>query len=159
MHYAFIIRQAAIEDAEAVYEILQSSFREYCITAGIEKADALTETVEDIRKQILSNTVYIAEVDKKTIGTLRLTINGEEAYLSRFAVDKNCRNNGVGETLMAVAEKYLISMGVRRIVLHTASRHTSLMRFYLGRGFYVEAIETDRGYLRARLVKELHPGN
>ncbi|NLX64823.1 MAG: GNAT family N-acetyltransferase, partial [Clostridiaceae bacterium] len=29
-----------------------------------------------------------------------------------------------------------------------------LMRFYYGIGFYVEAIETDRGYLRARMVKE-----
>jgi N-acetylglutamate synthase-like GNAT family acetyltransferase len=155
MYYSFIIRKATIEDAEAVYSILQSSFKEYCEAVGIKITDALLETVEDIREQILSNTVYIAAVDDKVIGTLRLEVNGEEAYLSRFAVDKNSRNSGVGETLMTVAEKHLIGLGVKKIILHTSSRHVTLMRFYYGRGFYAEDIKTNRGYFRARMVKNL----
>ncbi|NLN65589.1 MAG: GNAT family N-acetyltransferase, partial [Clostridiaceae bacterium] len=30
----------------------------------------------------------------------------------------------------------------------------ALMRFYYGRGFYVDSVTHDRGYPRARLVKE-----
>ena len=88
------------------------------------------------------------------VGTLRLDIRGKEAYLSRFAVDRNHRNMGIGKALMGVADQYLIKKGVKKVTLHTSSRYGALMRFYYSRGFFVEAIETDRGYLRARMVKE-----
>lgn len=156
MLYSFIVRQAALEDAEAIYTILQDAFKEYSLITGVEKPDALCETVDDIKRDIQSKMVYVAVIDdKKIVGTLRLEINGKEAYLSRFAVDPKSRNNGIGKSLMSVVDKYLKEKGVHKVTLHTASRHGELMRFYYGRGFYVEAIETDRGYLRARMVKEI----
>lgn len=88
------------------------------------------------------------------VGTLRLDIRGKEAYLSRFAVDHGHRNMGIGKALMGVADQFLIKKGVKRVTLHTSSRYGALMRFYYSRGFFVEAIEKDRGYLRARMVKE-----
>ena len=86
------------------------------------------------------------------MGTLRLDIKEDQAYLSRFAVDRNCRNSGVGKSLMSMVDKYLMDKKVNK-VFHTSSKHTLLMRFYYGR-IYTEEIETDRGYLRAKLVKE-----
>lgn len=154
MLYSFIIRRAVDTDAPSVFAILQNSFREYAAKTGLTMLDALAETVDDIRKEINEKAVYIAVIDDKTVGTVRLDIHGDEAYLSRFAVGSESRNIGIGKALMNVADKYLASRGVRRVTLHTASRHHALMRFYYGRGFHVEAVETERGYLRARLVKE-----
>ncbi|NLM75416.1 MAG: GNAT family N-acetyltransferase [Clostridiaceae bacterium] len=155
MYYSFIIRQANSDDAPDIHSILQTSFEEYRQITGIEKLDALKETVDDIRKQIEMKTVYIAAIDDKVVGTLRLSINNDEAYLSRFAVDPKNRNNGIGETLMTVADKFLRDKGVKKISLHTSSKHIALMRFYYGRGFFVESIESDRGYPRAKLTKFL----
>lgn len=155
MLYSFIIRQAAEEDAESIYSILQDAFKEYRLITGVDKLDALSETADEIRKDIKNKMVYVAVIDDKIVGTLRLEIKDNEAYLSRFAVDPESRNIGIGKSLMSVVDKYLKEKGVSKVTLHTASRHGELMRFYYGQGFYVEAIETDRGYLRARLVKEI----
>jgi len=141
MNYTFMIRRASVEDAPAVYAILQSAFKEYAKITGLDKLEALFETVD-------------ALIDGCIVGTLRLDIHGDQAYLSRFAVDNHNRNIGVGKSLMHVADKYLRHKGVKKVTLHTDSRHGALVRFYYSRGFFVEAIETDRGYLRARLVKE-----
>ena len=114
----------------------------------------MSETEDDILFEIQSKPVYVAEIDGVIVGTVRLDIHGTESYLSRFAVASNTRNSGIGKSLMSVVDKHLSSNGVKRVTLHTASKHFALMRFYYGRGFYVETIETDRGYHRARLVKE-----
>ena len=155
MYYSFIIRQATVDDAPAFHAILQASFEEYRRITGVNDLDALKETVDDIRKQIEQKTVYIAAIDGKIVGTLRLSINNDEACLSRFAVDPDNRNIGIGKTLMTVADRYLKDQGVKKVTLYTSSQHIALMRFYYGRGFYVESIETDRGYPRAKLVKIL----
>lgn len=154
MLYSFIIRQAVESDAESVYHILQQAFREYAQITGQPHLEALEETVDDVRKEIAEKVVFIAVIDDEIVGTVRLDIREDKAYLSRFAVGRNSRNIGIGKALMNAVDKYLISKGVREVTLHTASRHAVLMRFYYGRGFFVEAIETDRGYLRARLRKE-----
>lgn len=154
MLYSFIIRRAIETDAPSVFSILQSSFHEYADITGQTRLEALAETVDDISREIAGKAVYIAVIDYKIVGTVRLDIHDDKAYLSRFAVDSDSRNIGIGKALMNVVDKFLISKGVKQVTLHTASRHNALMRFYYGRGFFIEAIETDRGYLRARLVKE-----
>ncbi|MCX7772636.1 MAG: GNAT family N-acetyltransferase [Clostridia bacterium] len=154
MLYSFIIRRAEEKDAPAVFKILQTAFKEYAAITGLKKLEALTETVDDIRSEILSKAVYIAVIDDTIVGTVRLDIHNKEAYLSRFAVDSNNRNIGIGKALISVVDKFLKEKGVQKVTLHTASKHGALMRFYYSRGFFVEGIETDRGYLRARLVKE-----
>ena len=154
MLYTFIIRRAEDTDAPAVHSILQSAFAEYALVTGQSGLEALKESIEDVRTQIVAKPVYVAEIDGAIMGTVRLEIHGTEAYLSRFAVSSETRNLGIGKSLMNVVDKYLSANGVKRVTLHTASRHLALVRFYYSRGFFVEAVETDRGYLRARMVKE-----
>ncbi len=154
MFYSFIIRRATVEDAPAVFSILQRAFIEYSRITGQSNLEALAETIEDINTEIETKAVYIAVIDNNIVGTVRLDINDNEAYLSRFAVDSNNRNSGIGKSLISVVDSYLKEMGVKKVTLHTASKHEALMRFYYGRGFFAEEIETDRGYLRARMVKE-----
>ena len=154
MLYSFIIRRAESADAQEVHTILQTAFREYSAVTGQTRLEALSEDPRDILMQIETKPVYVAEIDGAILGTVRLEIQGTEAYLSRFAVSGEARNLGIGKSLMNVVDKYLASNGVKRVTLHTASRHLALVRFYYSRGFFTEAVETDRGYLRARMVKE-----
>jgi len=154
MYYTFIIRRAEVSDAESLHEILQTAFQEYANATGQKTLEALSETTETVKQEIIDKPVYVAEIDGQIVGTVRLEIHGEEAYLSRFAVSGSTRNIGIGKSLMNVVDKHLASTGVKRVTLHTSSRHFALVRFYYSRGFFTEAIETDRGYLRARMAKE-----
>ena len=157
MEYSFIIRRAKAEEAEAVYEILQKAFMEYANAAEITVVDALNETAKDIRSEIENKLVYIALIDEKIVGTVRVDVYEETAaaYISRFAVDLENRNIGIGKSLMNLVDKYLKSRKVKAVYLHTASRYTDLVRFYYGRKFYVEQVERDRGYIRVKMRKDL----
>ena len=56
--------------------------------------------------------------------------------------------------MMNLVDRIMIKKGVKRLSLHTGSKISSLIRFYYGRGFFIESTDTDRGYVRALLVKE-----
>ncbi|MDP4088409.1 MAG: hypothetical protein Q8930_03940, partial [Bacillota bacterium] len=65
---------------------------------------------------------------------------------------------GVGGRLMDMVDEAMKTAGVERIYLHTASKILSLVRFYYGRGFYIDSTATDRGYIRAFLCKNYSEG-
>jgi len=150
----FVTRHAVATDAPYIYTLLQNAFREYAETIGISELDALKETISDIEYEINNNTVYVAIIDGHIIGTIRVEISGDEAYISRFAVNSSHRNMGVGESLINLVDKYLKSKCIKRAFLYTASHNINLVRFYYSRGFYIDSVSHERGYPRARMVKE-----
>lgn len=156
MDYSFIIRKAAIDDAPAIYSIMQEAFKKYMHDTGLTGTmDALNESYEKIESDILKKEVYIALIDGIPVGTIRIEIFADNtAYISRFGVMRNYHNIGIGKSLINLADKVLISKGIKKVSLHTASKYRDLIRFYYGRGFYIESTSTDRGYVRAVLVKE-----
>jgi len=156
MDYSFIIRKAAPEDAEAIQVILQEAFKKYMDDTGLSGSmEALNESIDVIKKHIEEDYVFIALIDGNPAGTIRVQIleNGT-GYISRFGVRTQYQNIGIGKALMNLVDKLLKSKGVKKACLHTASKYKALMRFYYGNGFYVESTSTERGYIRALMVKE-----
>ncbi|RCX18318.1 ribosomal protein S18 acetylase RimI-like enzyme [Anaerobacterium chartisolvens] len=156
MNYSFIIRRAELQDAEAVKGILQQSFKKYMSDTGLTGTmEALEESVESITDAIDGSLVYIAFIDSVPVGTIRINILPDgTAYISRFGVNLNYHNIGIGKSLMNLADKVLEAKGVKKACLHTASKYRDLVRFYYGRGFYIDSTSKDRGYVRALMVKE-----
>ncbi len=154
--YAFEVKHATEEDIPAIQKITKDAFLKYCENANLSyDIEALNETYDDIRQDIKDKNVFVVRIDDEPVGAVRVEIlpNGE-AYLSRFAVDNNNRNNGIGKILMNVVDKVMRENGVKILRLHTASKVTALIRFYYGRGFYIASVDNGRGYPRAELVKE-----
>lgn len=156
MNYSFSIRRADSRDAEAIHVIMQEAFKKYMMDTGLEGTmEALRETVEDIRKDIETKEVFIALIDDIPAGTVRVELFQDgTAYISRFGVRLEYHNIGIGKALMNLVDKLLISRGVKKVFLHTASKYKDLVRFYYGRGFYIDSTTRDRGYIRALMVKE-----
>ncbi|KNY27359.1 GNAT family N-acetyltransferase [Pseudobacteroides cellulosolvens] len=155
MNYSFIIRKATIDDAEAIQIITKIAFKKYMENTGLGTMDALEETIEDIIEDIRSKEVFIAFIDDVPVGTIRLKINPDNTgYISRFGVNTEYHNIGIGKSLINLIDKLVKSKGIKRVTLHTASKYKDLIRFYYGRGFYIESTSCDRGYVRALLVKE-----
>jgi ribosomal protein S18 acetylase RimI-like enzyme len=156
MNYSFIIRKAVVEDAPAIKSIMQESFKKYMEDTGLTGTmEALEESIQDIEKDITTKEVYIAIIDDVAVGTVRVQILPDNtAYISRFGVKLQFHNIGIGKSLMNLMDKMLIARGIKKVCLHTASKYNDLVRFYYGRGFYIDSTNIDRGYIRALMTKE-----
>lgn len=156
MNYSFIIRKATVDDAEAIQIITQEAFQKYMKDTGLQGSmEALDESVEDIINDIRSKVVFVAFMDNTPVGTIRVQILPDNtAYISRFGVSLAYHNIGIGKSLMNLVDKLISANGIKKVSLHTASKYKDLIRFYYGRGFYIDSTSKDKGYIRALLVKE-----
>jgi len=152
----FVVRRAVEMDISQIKEITGEVFKMYMESAGIiGTIAAIEETYEDIKKDIETKEVFVAILDNKIVGSVRVEIMPDKTgYLSRFGVASANQNNGVGKVLMNVVDNVMRELNINYLYLHTASRLLSLVRFYYGRGFYIESTTNDRGYIRALLCKE-----
>lgn len=156
MNYSFIIRKALKEDALAIQAIMQVAFSKYMADTGLSGSmEALEESISDIERDIEEKEVYIAIIDDVAVGTVRVQLFEDgTAYISRFGVMLQYHNIGIGKSLMNLVDKMLKARGIKKVSLHTASKYRDLIRFYYGRGFYIDSTTKDRGYVRALMVKE-----
>ena len=151
----FTVRPATLDDVEGIMKITQQAFKQYIKLAEIPDTDALHETREHVISDIENKYVYVAYINDVIVGSVRVEkINDDTAYLSRFAVSNDFQNQGIGKSIMSVFDQEMIKQGVRKVILHTAAKAFSLMRFYYGRGFYVHSTTRCKGYIRALMCKE-----
>ena len=156
MNTGFEVRRATYGDVDAIAQITSEAFVKYAQMAGIDTVAALTETAEDIKRDIDSKLVLVAFMDGEPVGSVRVDVDLESqtAYLSRFGVRLNVQNNGIGKSLINLVDLKMKELGIRKICLHTAAKVGVLVRFYYGRGFYVDSTTKDKGYIRAFMCKD-----
>lgn len=152
----FQVRMATYDDIDDIMHITKEAFVEYERMAGVTGLAAMSETYDDVKADIESKVVLIAIQDGTPVGSVRVAVDDatKTAYLSRFAVKVNNQNNGIGKSIMNLVDRIMKKRGVKSISLHTGSKITSLIRFYYGRGFYIDSTDKSRGYIRALLVKD-----
>lgn len=154
--YGFSVKLATENEIPQIQAITKDAFERYVKESGINHSvEALDETYEDIKYDIENKFVFVAFINGEPVGSVRVELKSDStAYLSRFGVRSNNQNNGIGKTLMSVVDKVMKENKIKKLMLHTASNYIPLVRFYYGRGFYIDEINKDRGYNRALLIKE-----
>jgi len=152
----FVVRRAVEDDIPAIQAITKEAFKMYAKGAGIkEPIAALNETHKDIKKDINTKFFIVAVLNGDIVGSVRIEIKPDNtAYISRFGVGIEYQNKGVGKILMNAVDTKMVELGIKNLYLHTASRLLSLVRFYYGRGFYIDSTTKECGYIRALLCKE-----
>lgn len=151
----FEVRMATYDDIDDILSITKEAFMRYAELAGIETTAALTETYEDVKRDIDTKIVLIALSDGVPVGSVRVEVFDDgTAYFSRFGVKVTSQNNGIGKSIMNLVDRIMKKNGIKKISLHTAAKITSLIRFYYGRGFYIDSTDKSKGYIRALLIKE-----
>jgi len=153
--FSFVVRKAKKEDANDVYDILQEAFKKYMEDSKLTtQIEALSETISNIETEVKNQNIFIAYINNVPVGTIRYEIdNNNEAYISRFGVRLDYHNIGIGKSLMNIIDGEIKQLGLKKAYLYSASQYTDLIKFYYGRGFYVESTSNDKGYIRAKLVK------
>ena len=152
----FVVRKAVEEDIPDILSITKEAFKMYAESAGITgNMPSLEETSDEVKRDIETKECYVALIDGVVVGSVRVEVRADNtAYLSRFGVETSFQSRGVGTVLMNAVDEGMINLNVNRLYLHTASKILSLVRFYYGRGFYIDSTTKDRGYIRALLCKE-----
>ena len=151
----FEVRMATYDDIDDILNITKEAFIKYAELAGIETTAALNETYEDVKRDIDTKIVLIALSDGVPVGSVRVEVfDDNTAYFSRFGVKVTSQNNGIGKSILNLVDRIMKKKGVKKLSLHTASKITSLIRFYYGRGFYIDSTDKSKGYTRALLIKE-----
>ena len=152
----FVVRRALKGDIPDILRITKEVFRIYKESAGIEyEIPALLETYEYVKQEIEKNIFLVATIDDIVVGSVRVKIDNDgTAYLSRFGVEVSQQKNGVGAVIIDAVDEVMKELGIEKLYLHTASKVLLLIRFYYGRGFYIDSTTKDRGYIRALLCKE-----
>ncbi len=150
------VKKATIKDIDAILEITQEAFEKYVTTIALSDGiAALKESIEDIKNDIQTKEVFVAYLGNIPVGSARIEIfDDQTAYLSRYGVKPEFQSNGVGKAVMDQIDSVMMQHQIRKIFLHTASKHSALMQFYYGRGFYVDSTTKDRGYIRALMCKD-----
>ena len=162
MDVQVVIRPATVDDIADVQVITRAAFADYernLGQIGAGNVKALTETPEDIEKDIRTKNVLIGLVNGQPISSIRFEICGDIAYISRFGVLPTVQKSGIGGMMLDAVESVCRDKYVKAIALHTASRMYGQVRFYYGHGYFIHSTTTDRGYIRALLVHELEMPN
>lgn len=152
-----LLVKATEQDAPEVLEVTKRAFDLYAKEIRKrESVAALYETLDDVLSDIRNKNVYVARIDGEMVGSVRFEILTEGiAYLSRFSVDPEAQNLGLGGLLLEKVRIECLSMGIRAITLHTASKMRSTVAFYLKNGYYIHSISRDSDYIRALMVNEI----
>ena len=130
----FEVRRATLDDVDSIVKITQEAFLKYIKLAGIQDTAALHETREQVIADINTKIVYVAYIKDQVVGSMRIELlDKDTAYLSRFGVNTQFQNLGIGKSMMNSLDMELTDLHVKRVMLHTASKATSLVRFYYNR--------------------------
>ncbi len=151
------LTRAVEADAPDILRVTKQAFDIYAKEVRKrESIAALYETLEDVQRDITEKYVYVARIDGELVGSVRFALCGEGmAYLSRFSMLPEVQNLGIGGLLLEKVKLECLSLGVRAIALHTASKMRSTVAFYLKNGYYIHSISKDSDYIRAFMVNEL----
>jgi len=98
--------------------------------------------------------IFIAEAEGVLAAFLSLEVHREEEafiYYDDFSVSAPWRGKGLGTALIAAAEAYCRSLGIKRTVLHVEEANLRALRLYKRLGFTV----LRREGTRLRMVKTL----
>jgi predicted GNAT family N-acyltransferase len=60
----------------------------------------------------------IVKKDQQVIGTARLIIDGQEARIGRMAIQKECREQGIGQKLLLILIQTAKEKGAQECILH-----------------------------------------
>lgn len=128
------IREATVEDADALAGVYRSAYRENRELGFPAKAESATGA--DVADWIRDHRVYVAEVDGEVVGGVRLEpTDPGRVKLSRLGVREDCKGEGVGGRLLDRAEAAVREWGREAIWLTTPEDHPYLPELYRRRGY------------------------
>jgi len=144
------IRDARLEDAQAIHETLKDALRPLAITGYSEAAiEAAIVRPWVIRDRILSGfTTLVAEADGKIVGTVGGVRESRSMRVVSLAVRPSHQRKGIGCRLLLKLESIATRLRCHKLFLLTAWSMMEAIKLYLSLGYRKE------GYLQTHFHGE-----
>jgi ribosomal protein S18 acetylase RimI-like enzyme len=96
--------------------------------------------IDDIRRKLAvqRDLFLIGQLDGRIVATVMAGFDGHRGWVYRVAVLPELRKRGIGQAMMAEAEKKLAETGCTKINLQVRSTNDGVVAFYRSLGFEVE---------------------
>ena len=150
----YTIRQAEPEDQEALVQCVQAAYSKYIERIGKKPAPLLADYTVLIAQGMVS---VLADEDGIR-GVLVMMPGDHVMFVENIAVDPQFQGQGLGRTLMALAEQQAEKEQLDEIRLYTNELMTENLLFYHRLGFEEEGRYVQDGYRRVFLRKRLLHG-
>jgi GNAT superfamily N-acetyltransferase len=145
------IRQATIQDAEAVRDCVREAYAKYVGRIGREPAPMLVDYVA----AILAGEAWVLVDGDETTGVLVMRPENGHLFVETVAVRPGRQGSGLGRKLMAFAERVATGRGLHEIRLYTNEKMVENLPFYGSLGFEETGRGLDDGYRRVFMKKRL----
>ncbi|MFX0045989.1 MAG: GNAT family N-acetyltransferase [Candidatus Hermodarchaeota archaeon] len=138
------VRDARLEDAQAIHDTLKEAMRPLAITGYSEVAiEAAIVRPWVIRDRILSGfTTLVAEADGKIVGTVGGVRESRSMRVVSLAVRPSHQRKGIGCRLLLRIESLATRLRCHKLFVMTAWSMKEAIRLYMSMGYRKE------GYLR-----------
>jgi ribosomal protein S18 acetylase RimI-like enzyme len=84
--------------------------------------------------------LMLAELDGALVGAVMVGYDGHRGAINYLAVDPARQRSGVGQALMAAAERWLTDRGCPKINLHVRTGNRDVLGFYRRLGYDVDDV-------------------
>ena len=92
------------------------------------------EIMEDVRRYILKDVIYLAIYQERPIGFIRISERDGAYWLEELYVEPIYRNKGIGSKLVDEAERYIFSRS-DSIFIMVLPQHIPAIKFWVERGY------------------------
>jgi ribosomal protein S18 acetylase RimI-like enzyme len=138
------IREAQIEEAEAISACLNSAFEPFRSQYTTGAFDDTVPSPGAIRERMVHMKLYVAITSEgEIVGTIASGRQGEEGHLRGMAIRPPWQGRDIAEQLLRTAEDDLLAAGCKRVTLDTTAALERAIRFYRKNGFVPTGRVTD----------------
>ena len=108
------VRPIAADDAGEVLTIQRAAFASEALIYGDPDMPPLTQTLEELRAELVENLGCVAVADRRIVGAVRARLDGDLLLIGRLAIAPDQQGEGLGTLLLAAVEDRGREAGGRR---------------------------------------------
>lgn len=147
------LRRVIPSDAGEILTVQRAAFVSEALIYGSVDMPPLTQTLEQLRAELVENDGWVAHMGGRLVGALRAVQSDDTLLIGRIAIAPDMQGEGIGRALLKAAEE---GCSAREAELFTGSLSEANIRLYEACGFVeTQRVPQDDGteqvYMRKRL--------
>lgn len=130
------IRPIETDDAGEVLTVQRAAFASEALIYGDPDMPPLTQTLEELRAELVENLGCVAVTGHRLVGAVRARIDGHLLLIGRLAIAPDQQGEGLGTLLLAAVEERGRDAGATAAELFTGGLSEANQRLYEREGYH-----------------------
>jgi predicted N-acetyltransferase YhbS len=130
------VRPITPDDAGEVLTIQRAAFASEALIYGDPDMPPLTQTLEELRAELVENLGCVAVTDHRIVGAVRARRDGSLLLIGRLAIAPDQQGEGLGTLLLGAVEERGREAGATEAELFTGGLSEANQRLYEREGYH-----------------------